>query len=492
VSGYAARHAKEVAEIGGSAASDSYLNMDALLTAAKRHDCDAVHPGYGFLSENAEFAQRVLDAGLIWIGPHPRCIHALGHKTEARRLARQAGVPTTEGSVDAYTDGELQAQAKQGRYPLIIKAAAGGGGRGMRVVQSPSEFEEALPRARAEALKNFGNDAVYFEQYIEQPRHVEVQLFGDNHGAVRHFGTRECSTQRRYQKLIEEGPAPLLPDELRERIHQAAVRAAASVGYNNAGTAEFLVKGDEFYFLEINTRIQVEHPVTEMITGVDLVQLQLRVAMGEPMPYRQDEIVVTGHAIELRINAENVRENFRPVTGTIEAFPTIPTAPWLRDERGYEVGDSVSPFYDSLLSKVIVSGKNRTEALHRAFVTLQSYNVSGIDTSLPFHRWMLCTKEFQQGGIDIGFVEREFSLSSLEEFEALAVPQASIQGVDSGDVLHECRFYHHAPSGVTVRVTTEPGGTFLAVPLDNGLPVDETRWRRAGSAYAAVSAAIGE
>jgi acetyl/propionyl-CoA carboxylase alpha subunit len=486
-SGFAARGAHEVAEIGGSTARDSYLNMDSLITAARRHGCDSLHPGYGFLSESAEFARRVLDSGLIWIGPRPRCIEALGHKTEARRLARQAGVPTTEGSVDAYTDGELADQAIKGHFPLIIKASAGGGGRGMRIVWTVEEFQEALPRARAEALKNFGNDAVYFERYVERPRHVEVQIFGDNHGQVRHFGTRECSTQRRYQKLIEEGPAPLLSPEMRERIHAAAIRAAASVGYNNAGTAEFLVKGDEFYFLEINTRIQVEHPVTEMITGVDLVQLQLRIAMGEAMPYHQDEITVSGHAIELRINAEDVRENFRPVTGKIERFPDSLSEPWLRDERGYEDGDSVSPFYDSLLSKIIVHGKDRDEALYRAFTAVQSYSVHGIETSLPFHRWMLCTKEFQDGGIDIGFVEREFSLASLREFEALPRPNPHTDGQ-----FNECKFYHDHGSEIVVRVTEEPGGTFLAVPQRNGVPDDDPQWRRGISARAAFEAVIGK
>lgn len=478
----------EVVSLGGSTARDSYLNGAKIIEAAINTGCDAIHPGYGFLSEDPDFAQAVVDAGLIFVGPSPESIRALGVKTTARATVVQAGVPVTPGSVGGASDAELAEAAKTIGLPVIIKAAAGGGGRGMRIVRDAGELQDSLERARAEALKNFGSDAVYLEKFIDEPRHVEVQLFGDKHGNVIHFGTRDCSSQRRHQKLLEEAPAPFLDEETRERIHSAAVAAARSVGYYNAGTAEFLVKGREFYFLEINTRIQVEHPITEAITGVDLVQLQLKVAMGESLPFRQEAIGFSGHAIELRINAEDVCENFRPAIGTLLDWQR-PDLPDVREDCGYQVGDSVPPFYDSLISKVIVHAPTRCEAIYRSFQFLKRYRIEGIPTTIPFHAWILANPDFQGDGIDIGYVERHFTKQGAQEALALleldpqhrsaeSVNQVQREVISRGE-LEEGRL---PPGADALVVTHEIGGTFLAVPITaDGTQVDSSLWRRSNT-----------
>lgn len=484
----------QVVSLGGSTARDSYLNVSKIIEAAQAAGCDAIHPGYGFLSEDPDFAQAVLDAGLTFVGPSPASIRALGVKTTARATVIAAGVPVTPGSAGGLSDGELAEAAKTIGLPVIIKAAAGGGGRGMRIVRDPSELAPSLERARAEALKNFGSDAVYLEKYIEEPRHVEVQLFGDMHGSVVHFGTRDCSSQRRHQKLLEEAPAPFLDRETRERIHQAAVAAAKSVGYYNAGTAEFLVKGREFYFLEINTRIQVEHPVTEAVTGVDLVQLQLKVAMGEKLPLSQEQIQFSGHAIELRINAEDVTEGFRPAIGTITEWQR-PHGSDVREDSGYRVGDAIPPFYDSLISKVIVYAPTRQEAIYKTFQFLKGYRVDGVPTTIPFHAWILANPDFQGDGIDIGYVERHFSKEGAALAEALLAgdplhkelshpdsPYKEILGIEaltSGSL---------PPGAQSVAVTHEQGGTFLAVPLmADGTPLSQSLWRRSNTRRGALA-----
>ena len=481
----AASEVNEVFELGGSTARESYLNQGKILEAARRTGCDAVHPGYGFLSEDGDFAEAVITAGLTFVGPSPKSIRALGVKTAARDAVSRAGVPITPGSDGGKSDGELEQAAEVIGYPVIIKAAAGGGGRGMRIVHQRSEMRENLERARVEALKNFGSEAVYIEKFIVEPRHVEVQLFGDTHGNVVHFGTRDCSAQRRHQKLFEEAPAPFLDPETREKIHLAAVRAAQSVGYYNAGTAEFLVRGKEFYFLEINTRIQVEHPVTELITGVDLVQLQLKVAMGEPLPMKQEEISFSGHAVELRINAEDVLEGFRPAVGTIEEWSRSSDIV-VREECGYRAGDTIPPFYDSLMSKVIVGGSSRAEALFKAFQFLKGYSVTGVPTTIPFHAWLLANTRFQTEGIDIGYVERSFARDDAERALAMLRPDTNFKGAG---FVEEVSLTTSNGAPVTAQVVHEEGGTFLVKPLGaDGSPRDPSLWRRGSSRSDATEA----
>jgi acetyl/propionyl-CoA carboxylase alpha subunit len=365
----------------------------------------------------------------------------------------------------------------------------------MRSVRAESELHESLERARAEALKNFGSAEVYLEKYIEEPRHVEVQLFGDQHGNVVHFGTRDCSSQRRHQKLIEEAPAPFLDDETREKIHHAAVAAAKSVGYYNAGTAEFLVKDREFYFLEINTRIQVEHPITECITGVDLVALQLRVAMGEPLPMKQAEIAFTGHAIELRINAEDSMEGFRPAIGTISRWTRPEPLPQgVREDFGYREGDSIPPFYDSLISKVIVHAPSRAEALYRTFQYLRSYVIEGVPTTIPFHAWILSNELFQTTGIDIGYVERTFTGEGAHAAMKLLRLDPAHCALQSDGSPFEERVGDgiSLPAGAAgLKLVHEPGGTFLAIPLDEaGKPLQQATWRRSNTRSGALQACV--
>lgn len=485
----AAQEASEVVRIGGQTAAESYLNQPKIIEAARATGCQAIHPGYGFLSENADFAQAVTSAGLIFVGPSPESIRALGVKTTARRTVSAAGVPITPGSEGAESDEALVAAATRIGFPVIIKAAAGGGGRGMRIVRAAGEMKESIERARAEAQKNFGSPEVYCEKFIEGPRHVEVQLFGDQHGNVVHFGTRDCSAQRRHQKLVEETPAPFLDDDVREKIHQAAVTAAKTVGYYNAGTAEFLVSGRDFYFLEINTRIQVEHPITEIVTGTDLVQLQLRVAMGEKLPMRQGDIPCNGHAIELRINAEDVFEGFRPALGTITEWRRGESS-FVREDNGYRVGDAIPPFYDSLVSKVIVRGESRWAALFNAFQYLRSYSIEGLPTTIPFHAWILANEDFQTTGIDIGYVERTFTADGAREAMMLLETDTAHRQADSGEsYVERTEVVGRDGARVFVEIVHEPGGTFVAIPLEGeGTRRDTALWRRSNSRSVALAA----
>jgi acetyl-CoA carboxylase biotin carboxylase subunit len=483
-----AEEAHEVVRIGGQTAAESYLNQSKIIEAAKSAGCQAIHPGYGFLSENADFAEAVRRAGLIFVGPSPESIRALGVKTTARRTVAAAGVPITPGSEGAETDEQLIAAATKIGFPVIIKAAAGGGGRGMRIVHAASEMKESLERARAEAQKNFGSPEVYCEKFIEGPRHVEVQLFGDQHGTVVHFGTRDCSAQRRHQKLVEEAPAPFLDSDVRERIHQAAVTAAKSVGYYNAGTAEFLVSGREFYFLEINTRIQVEHPITEIVTGTDLVQLQLKVAMGEKLPMQQKEIAFTGHAIELRINAEDVFEGFRPALGTITTWKRVDTKD-VREDFGYRVGDTIPPYYDSLISKVIVKGESRAAALFNAFQFLKNYSIEGVPTTLPFHVWILANADFQTTGIDIGYVERTFTADGAREALTLLQTDTMHREGQGGEAFAErIEVLGKNDERIFVDLVHERGGTFVAIPLEGeSKRRQQSLWCRSNTRAAALS-----
>jgi acetyl/propionyl-CoA carboxylase alpha subunit len=404
--------------IGGAPATESYLHIDRIISAAVSVGCDAIHPGYGFLAENGDFAEAVQQAGLVFIGPSPEVIRLLGNKSEARKAVAARGVQIPPGVPGGLSDATLLKEASLIGFPLIVKAVAGGGGRGMRIVRSLKELEEALPRVRAESKKFFANDDIYFERYIENPRHVEVQLFGDAQGAVVHFGTRECSLQRRHQKILEEAPAQFLSPALEEKILADAVAAAKSVGYTNAGTAEFLVSNDTHYFLEINTRIQVEHPVTELVTGVDLVALQLLVAAGNPLPMTQKEIVVTGHAIECRIYAEDPRNNFAPTRGTISQIQA-PEESFFREDRGFEAGDVISLQYDALLTKLLVHGKNRAQAIARMRVVLASYSLTGLESSLLFHKWLFVQSVFVTDCFDIAFLDTCFDSKLLDSIDAI-------------------------------------------------------------------------
>ena len=396
-------YADEEVCIGPPPSTESYLNISSLVAAAEITGADAIHPGYGFLSENAHFAEVLRECNLAWIGPPPETIRLMGDKAQARETARRAGVPILPGSVEPIESVEEATElAAAVGYPVILKAAAGGGGRGMRIVERADQLEAQLVTAREEALKAFGDGSVYLEKYLTSPRHVELQVFGDKHGNVIHLGERECSIQRRHQKLIEESPSPALSSELRERMGDAAVRLCREVAYENAGTIEFLLDEDgSFYFMEMNTRIQVEHPVTEMVTGVDLVKLQLRVAAGEPLGVPSG-LKARGHAIECRVNAEDP-ESFRPSPGRLSTFH-VPGGPGVRiDTHGYE-DYVVPPHYDSLVAKVITHGRDREEARMRMLRALDFFVIEGIRTSIPLHKQILQDPEFRAGRLSTRFL----------------------------------------------------------------------------------------
>uniref|UniRef100_A0A831TGI2 Biotin carboxylase n=1 Tax=Thermorudis peleae TaxID=1382356 RepID=A0A831TGI2_9BACT len=383
------RYADEARCIGPAVATRSYLNIEALVQAARETGAEAVHPGYGFLAENAAFARACREAGLAFIGPRPEAIELMGDKAEARTLAREAGVPVVPGTPDKVSTEEALAAAEEIGFPLMVKAAAGGGGRGIRVVERREELAGAVAIAAQEAQAAFGDGALYLERYLSRPRHVEVQVLGDEHGNVLHLFERECSIQRRRQKLLEEAPSPALTPELREQICAAAVRLARAAGYTSAGTLEFLLDQEgQFYFLEMNTRIQVEHPVTELVTGVDLVKEQIRVAAGEPLRWRQEEIALRGHAIEFRINAEDPEMGFFPSPGVVEALE-LPGGPGVRVDHALYAGYEIPPYYDSLIAKLIVWGVDREEALARGRRALAELRIEGIATTAPFHRRLL-------------------------------------------------------------------------------------------------------
>ncbi len=386
----AARLADRAVCIGPATPAASYLNRDALLATALGTGADAVHPGYGFLAENAAFAEACEQQGLTFVGPRSASVHAMGDKLAARQAARRAGVPLVPGSDRVRAVDDARAVADAIGYPALVKAAAGGGGRGIRIVHDGSGLEAAFRGAWAEAAAAFGDPTLYLERYVTTGRHIEVQVIGDRTGRVVHLGERDCSLQRRYQKVLEEAPAVAVPEHAREAIRRSAVLLAEAIGYLNAGTVEFLYdeERDQHYFLEMNTRIQVEHPVTEMVTGLDLVQLQLQVAAGEPLPVTQEQVTVTGHAIECRINAESPQDDFRPSPGRIIRW-VPPTGPGVRLDTHCFEGYIVPPFYDSLLGKLVVHGRDRSEALAHTRAALSGFEVAGVATTIPFHRWLL-------------------------------------------------------------------------------------------------------
>nr|WP_153344398.1 acetyl-CoA carboxylase biotin carboxylase subunit [Roseospira navarrensis] len=399
------RLADESVCIGPPSARDSYLNKAAILAAATITGSDAIHPGYGFLSENADFAEMVHDHNMAFIGPPAKLIRMMGDKIAAKKAATEAGLPCVPGSDGAVeTADEARAMAAEIGYPVLIKASAGGGGRGMKVAESAETVVEAWQTARAEATAAFGNGEVYMEKYLANPRHIEVQVLADMHGNVVHLGERDCSLQRKHQKVLEEAPSPALSPDERARIGGIACRAAAALGYYNAGTMEFLYEDGNFYFMEMNTRLQVEHPVTEMITTLDLVKEQIRVAQGEPLGYGQDDIRFHGHAIECRINAEN-SVTFAPSPGTIGRYHA-PGGMGVRVESGLYTGLKVPPHYDSMIAKLVVHGANRTECLMRLQRALGEYVIEGVETTIPLHQRLMTAEAFISGDYDIRWLER--------------------------------------------------------------------------------------
>ncbi|HXE70966.1 MAG TPA: acetyl-CoA carboxylase biotin carboxylase subunit [Hyphomicrobiaceae bacterium] len=407
--------ADEVVDIGPGPASESYLRIDKLIAAARATGADSVHPGYGFLAENAEFAEAVAAAGLRFIGPSPEAMRRMGGKADAKRIASAAGVPVIPGYQGAnQTSATLAKEAKRIGYPVMIKAVAGGGGRGMRLVEREADFAGALEGARREAAAAFTDDRVLIEKLIIAPRHIEVQVFGDSHGEVVHLFERDCSLQRRHQKVVEEAPAPGMSRELRQAMTAAAVACAKAVAYEGAGTVEFLVEGGAlspaapWYFIEMNTRLQVEHPVTEAITGLDLVEWQLRVAAGEPLPLRQEEIAISGHAIEVRLCAEDPSNGFLPSTGPIVAFET-PQLEGLRVDAGVETGSVITPHYDSLIAKLIASGRERVTAIARLRGALEATLVAGPKTNTHFLHALISDPPFQSAALDTGLIGRELA-----------------------------------------------------------------------------------
>jgi acetyl-CoA carboxylase biotin carboxylase subunit len=398
--------ADEAYPIGEAAAAQSYLRAEALVETARATGCDAVHPGYGFLAERAFFAAAVEESGLAFVGPPASAIAAMGDKTEARRRMTAAGVPVVPGTTEPVADEQAALSAAEAvGYPVLLKAAAGGGGKGMRVVRSADEMVRSLEAAGNEARNAFGDDSVYIERFLDRPRHIEVQVLADAHGTVLHLGERECSIQRRHQKMIEEAPSPVMTSELRARMGEAAVAAARAVGYRSAGTIEFLFQGGEFFFLEMNTRIQVEHPVTELVTAVDLVQWQLRIASGEALPWAQTDVRLSGHAIECRITSEDPQSGFLPSTGRIERLD-VPAGPGVRWDGGIGEGSEVSLYYDPLLAKLIVHGPDRASAIARMERALDELRIIGVETSAPFHAKVMREPDFRAGAFDIGYIER--------------------------------------------------------------------------------------
>ncbi|HEX6123300.1 MAG TPA: acetyl-CoA carboxylase biotin carboxylase subunit, partial [Ktedonobacterales bacterium] len=400
------RAADEAYRLGPAPASESYLNIPAILAVAREHGAEAIHPGYGFLSENADFAEACEAAGLIFIGPPASAIRLMGSKTAAKRAVEAAGVLTVPGYAGEARDlRTLQREAERIGYPIMLKAAAGGGGKGMRAVRAPEDLAEAVAAAQREALAAFGDESVFLEKLIVAPRHVEFQILADQHGTVLHLGERECSIQRRHQKVVEESPCVALTPELRARMGEAAVRAARAAGYVNAGTCEFLLDGTgNFYFLEMNTRLQVEHPVTEYVTGLDLVHHQLAIAAGEPLALRQEEITPRGHAIEVRLYAEDPANGYLPSIGRVLAFEA-PRAPGVRVDAGVAAGDEVTVNYDPMLAKLIVGGESRAQAIQRLCWALDHFAVLGIATNLPLLRGIAAEADFQAGRTTTAFLE---------------------------------------------------------------------------------------
>lgn len=400
--------ADEAVCIGPAATKDSYLNTKAILAACEITHAEAIHPGFGFLSENAEFARLCRKCGITFIGPSPEVMDAMGDKAHAKQTMVSAGVPVVPGSDGVVpTIEDAKRICAEIGYPVMVKASAGGGGRGIRLVEREEDLESSYIAAQQEALQFFGNDEVYIEKFIVNPRHIEIQLLADSHGNVVHLGERDCSLQRRNQKVLEESPSPIMTPELRERMGTAAVNAAKVSGYQNAGTIEFLVDKDKnFYFMEMNTRIQVEHPVTEFVTGIDLVKAQIRIAAGEKLWFTQEDVKLTGHAIECRINAEDPRHNFRPCPGKIKSLH-VPGGFNVRIDSAVYAGYEITPFYDSMIGKMLVKAPTREEAIMKMRVALSEFIIEGVETNIDFQLALLKDEDFEKGDFDIGFLNRK-------------------------------------------------------------------------------------
>lgn len=400
-----AKYADEAYLIGGPSPADSYLNIPHILDAAEKAGADAIHPGYGFLAENPNLGEECEKIGIKLIGPSGRVIEAMGSKIESKKLMEKANVPVIPGNSKGVTDpDEAMKIAESIGYPVIVKASAGGGGIGMRTVYEEDELLRALESTQSVAASTFGDSTVFIEKYVEEPRHIEFQILADEHGNTIHVADRECSIQRRHQKLIEEAPSPIMTEELREKMGSAAVKAASSIGYTSAGTVEFLYANGEFYFLEMNTRIQVEHPITEVVTGVDLLKEQLKIASGRELCCTQEDIKVNGHAIECRINAENPLADFAPNPGKITGYRS-PGGPGVRVDSGVYMNYTIPPYYDSMISKLIVWGRNRNEAITRMRRALSEYIILGVKTTIPFHKSMMLSPNFQEAKLHTHFVD---------------------------------------------------------------------------------------
>jgi len=417
------RYADEAVFIGEAPSSQSYLNGEKIIGACLKTRAQAIHPGYGFLSENPAFARQVMEAGLILIGPSPKAMEIMGNKLSAKAAALKYNIPMVPGTEEAISDiNEAKLRAIEVGFPILIKAAAGGGGKGMRIVENENEFEEQMQLAVSEATSAFGDGSVFIERYVSSPRHIEIQVLGDAHGNIVHLFERECSVQRRHQKVIEEAPSSVLTPQIRDKMGRCAVDVARSVNYTGAGTVEFIM--DEylnFYFLEMNTRLQVEHPVTELITGIDLVKEQIRIARGEPISFRQEDLKITGHAIELRVYAEDPDSNFLPDIGTLETYVT-PQGPGVRVDDGFEQGMEIPIYYDPMIAKLITFGKDRNEAIQRMVRAIDEYRITGITTTLGFGKFVMLHEAFTSGKFDTHFVKKYFTPGSLEnesEDEAL-------------------------------------------------------------------------
>lgn len=411
-----ASYADEAINIGPSAASESYLVQDKIIDACKKTGADAIHPGYGFLSENASFAERVEKEGIIFIGPSAHAIRVMGDKLTSKQTVKKFNVPLVPGMDEPINDvPKAKKVADEIGYPVMIKASAGGGGKGMRIVHDPKDFEEQMDRAMSEARNSFGNDEVFIEKFISSPKHIEVQVLGDQHGNIVHLFERECSIQRRHQKVVEEAPSALLTPERRKEIGEAAVNVARSCNYYGAGTVEFIADENlDFYFLEMNTRLQVEHPVTELITGVDLVKEQIKIAENKKLPFTQDELAIHGHSMEIRVYAEDPENNFLPDTGKLIKY-VRPQGAGVRVDDGYEEGLEVSIFYDPMIAKLITYGKDRTEAIERMKRAIYEYEIHGVKTTLPFCDFVMNHKEFLDGTFTTKFVESHYSPDVLRQ-----------------------------------------------------------------------------
>ena len=408
------RYADEAVCVGPAPSAESYLRADAIIDVCRKLNVDAIHPGYGFLSENAHFAQMVRDAGLIFVGPSPQAIETMGNKLAAKAAVSAYNIPMVPGTPSAITDrAEAKLISARIGYPILIKASAGGGGKGMRVVENDAEFDEQMDRAVSEAISAFGDGSVFIEKYVTSPRHVEIQVLGDQHGNIIHLFERECSVQRRHQKVVEEAPSAILTPEIREAMGQAAVDVARACGYYGAGTVEFIVNDNlDFYFLEMNTRLQVEHPVTEQITGVDLVRQMIYIAEGKPLTIRQKDLHIKGHAIEVRVYAEDPANNFLPDVGTLDTY-VRPQGNGVRVDDGFEQGMAIPIYYDPMIAKLVTYGDTRAEAIQKMIRAIDEYQISGVQTTLPFGRFVMEHDAFRSGQFDTGFVSKYFTPDKL-------------------------------------------------------------------------------